>query len=109
MLDKSQLTRDIILKNLSIGVCKVYFRKVTNGRYRSLYCSLNPNLLKSTSRKYLEQIFSPMIPDVDLLPVYDIIDKSWKSFRISTVLYFYTTEELKESQTELLRIKELRQ
>jgi hypothetical protein len=109
MLNQSQLNRDTLLKFLSEGICKVYFRKVTNGRYRSIYCSLNPNLMKSKHRNSLSEIFSPLVNDVDLVPVYDIIEKSWKSFRISTVLYFYTPEELKESDQELQEIKEIKQ
>jgi len=109
MLSKSQLNRDNLLTFLSQGICKVYFRKVTNGRYRSLYCSLNPRIMKSKYRDSLSEIFSPFTKDLDLIPVYDIIEKSWKSFRISSVLYFYTPEELQESKQELQENKELKQ
>lgn len=107
MLKENQIQRDLVLKYLSAGVCKVYFQKVTNGKYRSLYCSLNYGMLNRNMRKSLQEIFSPFQKDIDLIPVYDIIDKEWKSFRLSSVIYFYTTQDLMQSKTESLKIKEL--
>ena len=109
MLKPSDITRDIILTNLSKGVCKVYFRKVTNGRFRSLYCTLKYNALPRDNRKYIEQIFSSFKNDLDLIPVYDIVDSEWKSFRLSTILQFYTNEDLMKSETEKRKVKVLEQ
>jgi hypothetical protein len=32
--------------------------------------------------------------DLDLVPVYDIIKRDWRSFRLQNVAYFYDTNEL---------------
>jgi hypothetical protein len=109
MIQGSKLNRDTTLKYLSEGVCKIYFKKVTDGRFRSLYCSLRMNLLPRSQRKYVETIFSPFNKkDIDIIPVYDIVSGDWKSFRLSNVIHLYTTEELLESKSELEKIRTLK-
>jgi hypothetical protein len=107
VIKKDAIEREILLQYLTQGVCKVYFNKVTNGRFRSLYCTLIPSIIPLTVRGGLNNIFSPMLPDLDLLPVYDVLDNSWKSFRLRNVIYFYTTKDLHESATENRKVKQI--
>ena len=109
MVLKRNASRTILIEELSKGICKVFFRKMTNGRFRSLYCTLKYNALPRDNRKYIEQIFSSFKNDLDLIPVYDIVDSEWKSFRLSTILQFYTNEDLMKSETEKRKVKVLEQ
>jgi hypothetical protein len=60
-----------------------------------MYCTLNEKNLTKDARRYLPKIFKPsQEDDVDIVPVFDIIKNDWRSFRLRTVEYFYTTEEL---------------
>lgn len=106
MLRSDQIDREILLGHLSRGICKVFFRKVTNGRYRTIYCSLNEKTLPRKIKKSLPQIFSFNSRTLELIPIYDIIEGEWKSFYIPNVLYFYTPEDLVQSEHEYERIKE---
>lgn len=95
MTTKQKINRSVLLDSLSKGICKVVFRKVTNGQYRSMYCTLEAKSLARNSKRYLPRIFKPLQEDdLDILPVFDIIKRDWRSFRIQTVEYFYNTEEL---------------
>lgn len=95
MTTKQKINRSVLLDSLSKGICKVVFRKVTNGQYRSMYCTLETKSLARNSKRYLPRIFKPLQEDdLDILPVFDIIKRDWRSFRIQTVEYFYNTEEL---------------
>lgn len=95
MPPKEKINRGTLLESLSKGICKVVFRKVTNGQFRSMYCTLEEKTLSKDARRYLPRIFKP-IPDddLDIVPVFDIIKRDWRSFRLQTVEYFYDTEEL---------------
>lgn len=109
MIRGSSLNRDTVLKYLSEGVCKVYFKKVTNGRFRSLYCTLGQKVLPRQEIKYLQNIFSPFNNrDLDLVPVYDIVDGEWKSFRITNVIHLYTQSDLMDSKTEQQALRNLK-
>lgn len=95
MLTKTKINRQTLLESLTKGICKVVFRKVTNGQFRSMYCTLNEKTLSKDARRYLPRILKPsQEDDIDLLPVFDIIKGDWRSFRLQTVQYFYNTEEL---------------
>jgi len=109
MIRGSNLNRDLTLRYLSEGVCKVYFKKVTDGRFRSLYCTLGQKILPRQEQRYLQNIFSPFNNrDLDLIPVYDIVDGEWKSFRISNVIHLYTAIELMESKSEQQTLRTLK-
>lgn len=107
MLKQRDIDREVLLKLLTQGICKVYFTKITNGQFRSLYCTLVPSVMPSILRKGIKGIFDPSTPNVDLLPVYDVVDHSWKSFRVSYVIFFYSAAELKESATENRKVKQI--
>lgn len=90
-----RINRNIIIESLLKGTCKVVFRKVTDGRFRAMYCTLKEEKLPNDTSKYIRRIKSPsQEDDIDLLPVYDIIKRDWRSFRIQNIEYFYDTKEL---------------
>ena len=90
-----KINRQIVVSSLLKGTCKVVFRKVTNGQFRAMFCTLKEEKLPNNTARYLGRIASPsQEDDLDLVPVYDIIKRDWRSFRIQNIEYFYDTNEL---------------
>ena len=98
MLNKKDLTRQNIIENLSKGICKVIFRKITDGRFRSMTCTLNNEYVPTRFEGGAKQVKQSIQEDLDLLPVFDIIRNDWRSFRIQTIQLFYTSEDLQENK-----------
>ena len=73
MLRSDQVDREILLGHLSRGICKVFFRKATNGRYRTIYCSLNEKTLPRKIRKSLPEIFSFNSRTLELIPMEEFL------------------------------------
>lgn len=42
----------------------------------------------------IDKIFIEKNPDMDLMPIWDVAEGKWKSFRISKSVYFITSDEL---------------
>ena len=67
---------------------------------RFLLCTLNPKDIPSNYSSSITKIIDPSANltnppiDEDLLPVWDISDGKWKSFRISRAFIFKTEDEL---------------
>jgi hypothetical protein len=99
MIKGSNVNRKLLIEHLSQGTCKVQFRKATNGRYRSLYCTLNS---KQIPGKYQQSVAKTIEggEDPNLMPVFDIVSRDWKSFYINNILYMYTEDELKGKKTK---------
>lgn len=93
ILLQNNLDRQILLKFLAEGICQVSFTKIKDNTNRVLLCTLNPNQIPSSFAKTLGEIYKPVV-DEDLLPVWDITDGKWKSFRISKINSFRTPDEL---------------
>jgi hypothetical protein len=90
-----RINREVVVKSLLKGTCKVVFRKVTDGRFRAMYCTLDRKSLPNNTGRYIKNIMMPSSEeDLDLVPVYDIIKRDWRSFRLQNVEYFYDTKEL---------------
>lgn len=104
MIRGSKLNRQILLENLTKGVCKVIFRKVTDGRYRSMICTLDSKYVPTRLEGSINSIAQASTGDLDILPVFDIIKYDWRSFRITNIEMFYTPEDLKENK-EITRKK----
>jgi 4-diphosphocytidyl-2C-methyl-D-erythritol kinase len=81
------------MKYLTEGICQVSFTKVKDNSNRILLCTLNSNIIPT---KYAESIGKTLQPtlDEDLLPVWEVSEGKWKSFRISKVNIFRTEDEL---------------
>lgn len=105
MLKGKEINRQVLLEHLSQGFCKIQFRKATNGRFRSVYGTLN---LKNIPAKYTKSVKKTMqeADDPNLLPVFDMVSGDWKSFYISNVLYVTTEEELRGKKKENKKKKE---
>jgi len=81
-------SRDWMVKQLNENVCQVLFKKKLNGQFRSLKCTRS---LKKLPRKYkLETIDDIQNPHgyVDLIPVWDISSRDWKSYYHGSVYIF---------------------
>jgi len=93
MLRGNQVNRNTLIEHLSNGTCKIQFRKATDGRFRSLYCTLNS---KKIPGKHLRGVAKTLQggDDPNLMPVFDMVSGKWKSFYINNVMYMYTEDDL---------------
>ena len=105
MLKGKEINRKALLEYLSQGFCKIQFRKATNGRFRSVFGTLN---MKNIPAKYTKSVEKTIkgTDDPDLLPVFDMVAGDWKSFYISNVLYVTTEEELRGKKKKNTKKKE---
>ncbi len=86
------MEKRMLIECLHAGRTYVDFTK-TNGEFRKLKCTLNPELLPVDVRKKLEEDeqkentrkYSP-----DVVRVYDIENNGWRSFRYDSVITFGT-------------------
>jgi hypothetical protein len=94
MIHGEKINRESLVEHLTKGFCKVQFRKQTNGRFRSLVCTLDT---KQIPAKYYDGVAKSIggEGDPNLLPVFDVVSRDWKSFYIPNVLYFHTEDELR--------------
>lgn len=75
------ISRDEMIGQLQEGVREIMFHKV-DGTIRHMKCTLNPML----APRILEVKSQKDNPDV--LPVWDMEKGQWRSFRVSSILYF---------------------
>ena len=81
-MDKEQ-----ILKDLHSGVCKVVFTKV-NGENRVMHCTLEESLLPA--QQDIEEAIQKKKPNPEVLAVWDVEAKGWRSFRWDALKEFTT-------------------
>jgi len=93
IIQQNDITRQILIKYLTEGICQVSFTKVKDNSNRVLLCTLNPNNIPT---KYADSVGKTLQPtlDEDLLPVWEVSEGKWKSFRISKVNIFRTEDEM---------------
>ena len=90
-MDKAQ-----IVSKLKEGVGEVYFTK-SDGSDREMYCTLNSKIIEehlgtenSVDDADVQHIHSSDINEsADLIKVFDIEKKEWRSFKLSTVYELY--------------------
>jgi hypothetical protein len=104
MLGRKEIDRTTIIENLTKGICKIIFRKATDGRFRSMICTLNTSYIPTKFERGVKEVLGKNPDRVDLIPVYDIIKDDWRSFYINTIQIFYTPEDLKENK-EVTRLR----
>jgi hypothetical protein len=92
----SALPREVLIKYLVEGICQTSFVKVKDGSTRVLYCTLHFSMIPTKFSKSLEKILNQNPPDPDILPVWDVAEGKWKSFRISKMVLMLTSDELKK-------------
>lgn len=97
MLKDINLEKISYIHELSLGVCKITFRKRTNGRFRSIFATLNKDMIPGSYQKTLKNALTSR-QNSKLIPIYDINEQTWKSFYTDSVLYFMTTDKLKTNR-----------
>ena len=85
MTDSS--SREYMIGELQQRVCRVIFKKV-NGEERDMICTLQEGVIPSTDIK--DPFTLKKIRDIseEVIPVWDIKAKGWRSFRVDSVLSF---------------------
>jgi len=78
--------RDLLLKDLRENVIEVIFTKV-NGDKRTMHCTLKKNYLPESyaNDEKEEKEFHDV--NLDSLAVWDVQNRGWRSFKISTIEY----------------------
>jgi hypothetical protein len=94
--NKSAITRDLLIKNLLAGICQISFTKVKDNTERTIYCTLNKSFIPTKYEKSVNRLLGEEVLDVDILPIWDVVEGKWKSFRISKSVYFITSDEMLE-------------
>lgn len=84
---KTEEAQTKVKDGLHGGVCKVVFTKV-NGDNRVMHCTLNASLLPE--QMDLEEQIQKKKPNPDVLAVYDVEAKGWRSFRWDSIKEFTT-------------------
>ena len=77
------MTREDLKAQLQSNVKMVTFHKV-NGDKREMRCTLNPSYLPETKPKAEGYVPKPV--NKEILAVYDLDEKAWRSFRIENIL-----------------------
>jgi len=95
------IVREEILENLKEGICRITFRKVTDGKYRILYCTLFQEDLPHIEKDklILAEILSAQ-KNPNLLTVWDVVNNDWRSFYINTIFKFVPDVEKFQSDTK---------
>lgn len=96
--------KETIIRELSSGICKIVFKKKTNGRFRSVYGTLNKNKIPGRYQDTLKNIFENY-KEFQIIPVYDIREQAWKSFYIDNLKYFMTEEQFKTTSNHSNNIR----
>lgn len=98
--NRHTISRDILLKHLTEGICQISFTKVKDNSNRVIYCTLHKSFIPTKFAPAIDKIFTEKNPDLDIMPIWDIAEGKWKSFRISNSVYFITSDEImKEPRT----------
>ncbi len=95
------MMRQEFLEHLHNGISRVTFRKVTNGRWKVLYCTLNPEIIPHIEKGRLElsEMWS-MRRNPNLMVVWDVVHNEWRSFYDYTVFKFIPDVEKFQSDTD---------
>jgi WYL_2, Sm-like SH3 beta-barrel fold len=82
------MTNDEILKKLTTEVCEIVFEK-KDGSHREMICTLMPDLLPYVSKENMNE----SVRQNDFIPVYDLEEQAWRSFKPSKLISFKSYEE----------------
>lgn len=85
--------REDLIKFLVEGICQVSFIKVKDGSNRAIYCTLNSGFIPKQFGTSINNLFKSQPNDPDIMPIWDVVEGKWKSFRISKMNFFLTAEE----------------
>ena len=84
----------MLLKHLTEGICQISFTKVKDNSNRVIYCTLHKSFIPTKFAPAVDKIFTEKNLDLDIMPIWDIAEGKWKSFRISNSVYFITSDEI---------------
>jgi hypothetical protein len=93
LLHKENLNRKTIIDFLKKKKCKVTFNKVKDNTSRTILATLNPSDLPERFNLSLDKVFNEDPSDSDVVPVWDVIEGAWKSFRISKIITFNVVDD----------------
>ena len=98
LLHKENLNRKTIIDFLKRTRCKVTFTKVKDNTSRTILCTLNRTDLPEKYSESLDKVFQEDPYDVDIIPIWDLIEGAWKSFRISKIITFNVIDDALEQK-----------
>lgn len=103
-IQKSQVTRQILLAEMTKGICKITFIK-RDGSVRIAFSTLNSLLIPAQFEESIKKIF---LEDAnpDIIPFWDVAQGKWKSFYINSVENLVTAEELNKNSPGLQKNQE---
>jgi len=81
------INKDQIMESLHNTICRVVFTKA-NGDERVMHCTLQESMLPEQID--LEETIQKKKPNPDVLAVWDVEAKGWRSFRWDSVKEFTT-------------------
>jgi len=81
------MTNSEMKDSLHQGICKVVFTK-KNGDERIMHCTLQESMLPE--QVDVEELIQKKKPNPDVLAVWDVEAKGWRSFRWDTIKDFST-------------------
>lgn len=90
------LDRELLINFLVKGICQVSFIKVKDGSNRAIYCTLDYGFIPKQFERSLEKVITQQPADPDIMPIWDVVEGKWKSFRISKMNFFITSDELED-------------
>jgi len=93
LLHKENLNRKTIIDFLKKNKCKVTFNKVKDNTSRTILGSLNPSDLPEKFNLSLDKLFKEDPYDSDVVPIWDVVEGAWKSFRISKIITFNVVDD----------------
>lgn len=86
------LKRDELVERLKNNVCVVEFNKV-NGDFRQMTCTLQASVLEENNQVVDYYKKTGKKPNEEVVSVWDLNAKGWRSFRIDKVISFKTETE----------------
>lgn len=85
MESKFELNKEAIISQLHEKICKIVFTKA-NGDNRIMHCTLQESMLPP--QVDVEEHIQKKKPNPDVLAVWDVEAKGWRSFRWDSVTDF---------------------
>ena len=85
-------TKESMVESLHKGICKVTFEKV-DGSTRIMNCTLKPTILaEETNGGFIKKEIelNEEAKNTEVIPVWDMDEQAWRSFRVSSVQGFET-------------------
>lgn len=76
--------RDYLIEQLQNGVVEVDFTKA-DGTDRTMRCTLKADLVPKIEKKLIDTTKPERVPNPHVIPVYDLDNSGWRSFRIDSI------------------------